>query len=129
MSTTDRAYQPFREGTQDIRLITTLSAEGEAAASPQIQCRLDLVSLDDQYHSPAYRKYLGNTNAYEDTGEFWKLAAASQECKQQGLEDWIVVSAPGDDATPPFRNSATPGATTWPSVIRGVTPPSLTRFC
>ncbi len=106
LSTADGPYQPFKEGTQDIRLITIIPVQDDAAARSQIRCRLDLVSLSGQFHSPAYQKYLKNASAYNETGEFIKVPAAGQECKQQELEEWIEVSASGDDATtslPEFR--------------------------
>jgi hypothetical protein len=101
-------YKPFKDGTNEIRLITILPAEGEgeAATGSQIHCRLDTVSLDDKFLTPTYRASLSNTDEWRGPGRFMKMQAVSKENKQKGFEDWIEVSAPEDDATaylPEFR--------------------------
>ena len=101
-------YQPFKDGTNEIRLITILPAtgEGEAAIASQIHCRLDTVSLDDKCFTPAYQESLSNTDDWRGPGRFVKLYPVSKENKQKGFEDWVEISAPEEDATvhlPEFR--------------------------
>jgi hypothetical protein len=101
-------YKPFKDGTNEIRLITILPAttESEAATDSQVHCRLDTVSLDDKFLTPTYRSSLSNTDGWRGPGHFMKLQVVSKENKQKGFEDWIEVSAPEDDATtnlPDFR--------------------------
>jgi hypothetical protein len=89
-------YQPFQDEANEIRLITILPIEGEATQSSQIRCRLEVVSFDEKFRSPAYKLYRSNTYPL----------APGRIVTQDTLEDWVEVLAPLDDATtnlPEFR--------------------------
>lgn len=105
-------YKPFKDGKNEVRLITILPAEGEgegegeAAAGSQIHCRLDTVSLDDKFLVPADRVSLSNKDEWRAPASFVKTQSVSKENKQKGFEDWVAVSAAKTDATthlPEFR--------------------------
>src|SRR5204862_1582306 len=99
---------PFKDSTNEIRLITILPAEGEgeAATDAQVHCRLDTFSLDDKFLTPAYRASLSNKDEWRGPAHVMKLQVISKENKQKGFEDGIEVSALEGDATanlPEFR--------------------------
>ncbi|KAI9866606.1 MAG: hypothetical protein M1813_001158 [Trichoglossum hirsutum] len=99
-------YQPFKDGENEIRLITILPAEGEASESSQINCRLDVVSLADRCFTQAYQAYRSNTNEHKESGDFLKLSATTKPVIHRGFEEWIEISTAQDDATvdlPEFR--------------------------
>lgn len=100
-------FQPLQDGTGELRLITILPVEDEGAASSQVHCRLDVVSIDDRYHTRAYQKYLANKDEFGKTGELLKPATVtSQPSKERGFEDWVEVTFSKVNATvdlPEFR--------------------------
>ena len=77
-------YQPFQDEANEIRLITILPIEGEATQSSQIRCRLEVVSFDEKFRSPAYKLYRSNTYPL----------APGRIVTQDTLEDWVDVWEP-----------------------------------
>lgn len=100
-----RLYQPFVDGRNEIRLITILPDKEPQTERSRIYCRLDHVSLDDEYHTPAFNL----TRTRSDEAQVPQNVSSSpmtDVLSEQGLEDWVDVSATAADATldlPTFR--------------------------
>ena len=98
-------YQPLKDDSNEIRLITIVPLKGLQTERSRIYCMLEHVSLDDQYRTRAYQ--LTRTRSDESsTQQNAPVAPITNVFSEQGLEDWIEVSSTAADASmdlPPFR--------------------------